>query len=83
MNLIAFEDIKKILKEVYLEVANNYSVADLRHDDSKVACVASRFRDLTMRRIEKLLFMNGQESPASQPDPGWEEHIMRRFETVN
>lgn len=83
MNFIALEDIKKILKEVYLEVANNYSVADLRHDDSKVACVASRFRDLTMRRIEKLLFMNGQETPVRQPDPEWEEHIMRRFETVN
>lgn len=83
MNLIALEDIKKILKEVYLEVANNYSVADLHHDDSKVACVASRFRDLTMRRIEKLFYMNSQKSSVSQPNPDWEEHIKRRFETVN
>lgn len=41
--MISEENLKAVLEETYLEIANGYDVSDLRHDRDKVACVASRF----------------------------------------
>lgn len=49
------EEIKCALKEIYLELSNNYSVSDLGHDSDKVACVASKFRCLASNRIEEII----------------------------
>lgn len=48
---VEIDDVKKILKETYLEIANNYSVSDLHCDSDKVSCVASEFR---WKALEKL-----------------------------
>ena len=47
-------DIERILKETYLEIANNYSVNDLNSDDDKVSCVASAFRQKALEKLENL-----------------------------
>lgn len=39
-NVISEENLKAVLKETYLEIANGYDVSDLHHDGDKVACVA-------------------------------------------
>ena len=49
------EKIKCALKEIYLDLSNNYSVSDLGHDSDKVACVASKFRCLASNRIEEII----------------------------
>lgn len=42
--MISEENLKAVLKETYLEIANGYNVSNLHHDGDKVACVASKFR---------------------------------------
>lgn len=58
--MIAEERLKSILKETYLEIANGYDVSDLHHDGDKVACVASKFRQKVLDKIE------GSEQSLSQ-----------------
>ncbi len=48
-------EIERVLKETYLEIANNYSVADLHTDNDKVACIASAFRDKALQKLIKEL----------------------------
>ena len=40
-----------ILKEVYLDISNNYDVSDLSHKSDIVACVASAFREKVHNKI--------------------------------
>ena len=49
------EEIKSALKEIYLDIANNYDISDLSFDDSKVACVASKFRCTADDKVEKII----------------------------
>ncbi len=49
------EEIKDELKDIYLDIANNYNISDLQYDGDKVACVASKFRCDAVRRIEKII----------------------------
>lgn len=49
--MIDEEKLKAVLKETYIEIANNYSVSDLHHDSDKVACVASRFRQMVLDKL--------------------------------
>ena len=49
------EEIKDELKDIYLDIANNYNISDLQYDGDKVACVASKFRCDAGRRIEKII----------------------------
>ena len=49
------EEIKDALKEIYLDIANNYDISDLSFDDSKVACVASKFRCTADDKVEKII----------------------------
>ena len=51
---VYINDIERILKETYLEIANNYSVDNLNSDNDKVSCVASAFRQKTLEKLEKL-----------------------------
>ena len=50
------EEIKSALKEIYLDIANNYNISDLSFDDSKAACVASKFRCIANDKIEKIIY---------------------------
>ena len=49
------EEIKDELKDIYLDIANNYNISDLQYDGDKAACVASKFRCDAGRRIEKII----------------------------
>lgn len=49
------KEIKSALKEIYLDIANNYDISDLSFDDSKVACVASKFRCAANDKVEKII----------------------------
>ena len=49
------KEIKDELKDIYLDIANNYNISDLQYDGDKVACVASKFRCDAGRRIEKII----------------------------
>ena len=49
------EEIKDKLKDIYLDIANNYNISDLQYNGDKVACVASKFRCDAGRRIEKII----------------------------
>ena len=49
------KEIKDKLKDIYLDIANNYNISDLQYDGDKVACVASKFRCDAGRRIEKII----------------------------
>lgn len=44
--------ISAILKETYLEVANNFSVSDLKYDSDKVSVVASKFRETALQKVK-------------------------------
>lgn len=50
--MIEEEKLKAVLKETYLEIANEYDVSDLHYDSDKVSCVASRFRNLVLEKLE-------------------------------
>lgn len=56
-DVISIAMLKTVLKETYLEVANEYDVSDLHHDSDKVACVASRFRSVALEKISELRFI--------------------------
>lgn len=45
------KNIDNILKETYLDIANNYDVSDLSHKNNIVACVASAFRNKASSKI--------------------------------
>ena len=45
-------DPEEIIKETYLEIANEYDVSDLHSDSDKVACVASRFRQIVLEKLK-------------------------------
>lgn len=66
------EEIKDVLKDTYLDIANNYDVSDLRYDSDKVACVAGKFRCVASERIEAIVrkHMSGKDKdvPANN---GW------------
>ena len=49
------EEIKDELKDIYLDIANNYNISDLQYNGDKVACVASKFRCDAGRRIEDII----------------------------
>lgn len=57
------EEIKDVLKDTYLDIANNYDVSDLRYDSDKVACVAGKFRCVASERIEAIVrkHMSGKD----------------------
>ena len=46
------EEIKDELKDIYLDIANNYNISDLQYDGDKVTCLASKFRCDAGKRIE-------------------------------
>ena len=48
------EEIKAVLKETHLEVANTCDVSDLHSDGDKVACVSSAFRNRAEEKIEAI-----------------------------
>ena len=50
--LVDTATLKKVLKDTYLEIANNYSVSDLHSDGDKVSCVASKFRQTVLDKLE-------------------------------
>lgn len=56
-DVISIAMLKTVLKETYLEVANEYDVSDLHHDSDKVVCVASRFRSVALEKISELRFI--------------------------
>ena len=68
------EEIKDELKDIYLDIANNYNISDLQYDGDKVACVASKFRCDAGRRIEKIILkhMNASWIPVEEclPEDG-------------
>ena len=79
------EEIKDELKDIYLDIANNYNISDLQYDGDKVACVASKFRCDAGRRIEKIIrkHMNdGWISVNSHGLPSSSEHDFRFWVTV-
>ena len=49
--MIEEEKLKEVLKETYFEISNEYDVSDLHHDGDKVACVASRFRSMVLKKL--------------------------------
>ena len=49
------EEIKDELKDIYLDIANNYNISDLQYDGDKVACVASKFRCTADDKVEKII----------------------------
>ena len=51
---IDVNEVRRILKETYLEIANNYSVNGLCSDNDKVSCVASAFRQKALSKLETL-----------------------------
>jgi len=59
---VDINDVKGILKETYLEIANNYSVSNLCSDSDKVSCIASAFRQ---KALEKLEALNEQRKEAA------------------
>lgn len=65
------EEIKGVLKEIYLDLANNYDISDLKSDGDKVGCVASKFRCSAGDRIEGIIrkHMNGGWIPAEKELP--------------
>ena len=65
------EEIKDELKDIYLDIANNYNISDLQYDGDKVACVASKFRCDAGRRIEKIIrkHMNASWIPVEERLP--------------
>ena len=65
------EEIKDELKDIYLDIANNYNISDLQYDGDKAACVASKFRCDAGRRIEKIIrkHMNDGWIPAEERLP--------------
>lgn len=48
------EEIEEALKQMYLEVANNYDISDLHYDGDKVACVASRCRQVAISLVREI-----------------------------
>ena len=70
------EEIKDELKDIYLDIANNYNISDLQYDGDKVACVASKFRCDAGRRIEKIIrkHMNDGWIPVEERLPTMEEY---------
>ena len=73
------EEIKDELKDIYLDIANNYNISDLQYDGDKAACVASKFRCDAGRRIEKIILkhMNDGWIPVEERLPEeWEKVIV-------
>lgn len=50
-DVISMDRLETLLKETYLEVANDCDISDLHHDGDKVACVASRFRSVISSKL--------------------------------
>ena len=50
--MIDEEKLKAGIKETYLEIATEYDVSDLHFDSDKVACVASRFRQVMLEKLK-------------------------------
>lgn len=48
------EEIEAALKEMYLDVANNYDISDLHYDGDRVACVASRCRQVAIPLVREI-----------------------------
>ena len=51
---ITIENIDPILKEVYLDIGNNYDVSDLHSSSDIKCCVASAFRDKVWKKIKQM-----------------------------
>lgn len=49
------EEVRGALKEIYLDIANNYDVSDLHHGGDIVACTASKFRHMAVEKIEGIV----------------------------
>ena len=66
------EEIKSVLKDTYLDIANNYDVSDLKYDSDKVACVAGKFRCLFSERIDTIIrkHMSGKDKDVPTNN-GW------------
>ncbi len=69
------EEIKDELKDIYLDIANNYNISDLQYDGDKVTCLASKFRCDAGKRIEKIIrkHMNDGWIPTKERMPTKEE----------
>lgn len=76
------EEIKDELKDIYLDIANNYNISDLQYDGDKVACVASKFRCDAGRRIEKIIrkHMNDGWIPVEERLPEEGEEVLVWYE---
>lgn len=72
------EEIKDELKDIYLDIANNYNISDLQYDGDKVACVASKFRCDAGRRIEKIIrkHMNDGWIPVEKALPEYGKKVI-------
>ena len=79
------EEIKDELKDIYLDIANNYNISDLQYDGDKVTCLASKFRCDAGKRIEKIIrkHLNDGWIPVNSHGlPSSSEHDFRFWVTV-
>lgn len=76
------EKIKSALKDIYLDIANNYDVSDLRYDSDKVACVAGKFRSEAGSRIEDIIskYMYDGWIPVEERLPEGGEEVLVQWE---
>ena len=72
------KEIKDELKDIYLDIANNYNISDLQYDGDKVACLASKFRCDAGRRIEKIILkhMNDGWIPVEERLPEVGDYVL-------
>ena len=79
------EEIKDELKDIYLDIANNYNISDLQYDGDKVTCLASKFRCDAGKRIENIIrkHMNDGWIPVEKFGlPNSIEHDFRFWVTI-
>ena len=71
------EEIKDELKDIYLDIANNYNISDLQYDGDKVTCLASKFRCDAGKRIENIIrkHMNDSWIPVEKDLPKNESEV--------
>ena len=77
------EEIKDELKDIYLDIANNYNISDLQYDGDKVTCLASKFRCDAGKRIENIIrkHMNDGWIPVEERLPEDEEMVLVTCQT--
>ena len=76
------EEIKDELKDIYLDIANNYNISDLQYDGDKVTCLASKFRCDAGKRIENIIrkHMNDGWIPVQERLPEEKKSVLVQWE---